>query len=147
TWSEDGEELAAGSIKNRPRGGATTRLRAAVGSNPSARAGTVPRAGPSGEAAPVTTTQLENWEVSLVGLVAVAVTNRSGSTPTPRTSVKAAMPLASVVTVAVPKNCSTSPKPDGLQTVLLKNSRLKVVAGVLVRVPTMVVLLPSEVAA
>src|SRR5262249_28032131 len=80
-------------------------------------------AGRSGAAVPVTTWQLENCEVLLLGSVAVAVTNWPVGTCTPRVTVKAIVPLALVVTTAVSRYFSPSPKPEGWQTALLKKSR------------------------
>ncbi len=54
-------------------------------------------------------------------------------------TVKLALPLASVVAVAVPRKVWPWPKPEGSAVVLEKKSRLKVVLGVLVSVPEIVV--------
>src|SRR5262249_54975733 len=112
----------------------------------SAAAIAVPSAAHPGPAVPVTTWQLENCEVLFLGSVAVAVTNWPAGTPTPRVTVKVAAPLALVVTIAEPRYFSPSPNPEGLQTWLLKNSRVKVMLGVLASVPCTVVLPPPEVA-
>ena len=53
---------------------------------------------------------------------------------------KLASALPFVVVVTKPMKFSPSPLPDGSQTALEKNSRVNVVAGVLLRLPATVVL-------
>ena len=89
----------------------------------------------------------ENSEVS-VGtvasrLVAVAVMNWFGGTAVGKGTVKITLPFPSVVTFIAPMKLSPSPCPDGWTAVLAKNSNVNVVLDVLLRVPSMVVLVAS----
>jgi len=100
--------------------------------------------------APVpTTVHGENSDVLCSGSVAVAVTNCPTGTVAETTiafaPVKSASPLASVVTVAEPRNASPSPYVDGSQAEFLKNSTVTLVFAVLSRLPSMVNVPPPVV--
>src|SRR5262249_584149 len=94
----------------------------------------------------LTVIALENCEVFDFGPVAVAVMNSPAGTGVVRVTEKLALPLASVVTVTVPRNCAPSPRPLGSRVGLANNSIWKVVLAVLFNVPVTVVLLALEVA-
>src|SRR6185295_8314236 len=87
--------------------------------------------------------QTENSDVLPLGSVAVAVTDLQ-PTFVGTVMVKLALPLASVATAAKPIKVSPSPWPEGSQAVFEKNSRLKIVRGVLLSVPTIVVVAPED---
>lgn len=89
----------------------------------------------------------ENSDVLLPGFVAVAVANCSGLATANAIGPNVTFPLASVATCAVPTGTSPSPNPDGSQTPLTKNSRVKVVLGVLARVPEKETIPPAKLAA
>src|SRR4029453_8502125 len=55
-----------------------------------------------------------------------------------------ASPIASVACMIAPSKVCPSPNPDGAQAELLKNSRRKVVISVLLNVPAIVSVIPSE---
>ena len=59
------------------------------------------------------------------------------------TTVKLALPLPSVVTLVKPRKVSPSPKPEGSQAELEKNSSTNWVLGVLLSVPSIVALPPT----
>src|SRR5260370_533280 len=99
-----------------------------------------------GAGGPTILTQLLKAEVLLLGSVAVAAMNWPGGTTTANVTVKLAVPWPLVVTVLDPRNCSPSPKPEGLLAGLAKNSSVKVVLGVLWSSPPTVVVLPFEIA-
>src|SRR5262249_57358541 len=75
--------------------------------------------------------------------VAVAVTKRPLATATGKVVVKLTLPAPSVVTWEAPRKVCPSPKPDGSSAALAKNSRRKLVLGVLLREPPMVVEPPA----
>src|SRR5439155_22164923 len=73
----------------------------------------------------------ENSELLPLGSVAVAVATKGGQIPSGgKVAEKRFVPVASVVTLAAPRNVSPSPKPLGSQRVLAKNSRRYVVFGI-----------------
>ena len=93
-----------------------------------------------------TTMHWENSEVSRFGPIAVAVMNWPCGTAVEKVTAKLAPPLSSVVTVVEPSGVWPSPKPEGSQAVLEKNSSSNCVLGVLSSVPWMVVPLSELVA-
>src|SRR5438105_2332756 len=88
----------------------------------------------------------ENSEVSLPGLVAVAVMNWPGVTEAGSVTLKVALPSAPVVAMVKPRKVWPSPKPEGSQVGLPKNSMRKVVLAVLLSVPWIVALVPPAAA-
>ena len=76
---------------------------------------------------------LENSEVLPEGSVAVIVTGRLNWPGNEKLMM--ALPAASVWMVRVPINCWPSPKPESSQSELEKNCSVKVVLGVLLKVP------------
>ena len=81
-----------------------------------------------------------NSEVLPAGSVAVAVTTLPAGSA--KALLKLALPLASVVALTAPRKVWPSPKPEGSQLGLEKNSILNVVLAWLFRVPC-TVLVPS----
>ena len=95
---------------------------------------------------PVTWTQPENSDVFPFGSVAVAVTTAPPATITGKVTVMLAVQVPLVVTIAKPRKVCPSPLPDESHAALEKNSILNVVLAVLLRLPSMVVLPPPELA-
>ncbi len=85
----------------------------------------------------------ENADVSLVGLVAVAVITWPTGTPAPKTTDVFPVPVEPVVIAVAPNNTSPSPNPDGSQAALLNTSMLKVVFGAADRLSQTVVVMPD----
>ena len=99
-----------------------------------------------GAGAAVAVTTWENSDVLPPGSVAVALTNCPTPTVTSRFAVKFASPLASVDTSMASINVLPSPNPLGSAMSLAKNSMRKVLFGVLLSEPVMVVV-PLKVVA
>ncbi len=93
----------------------------------------------AGAAAALTMTAAENSEVLPTPSVAVAVTTRPAETATLRETLKAALPLASVVALRKPRNCCPSAMPPAGSASLAKNSTRNVESGVVWSVPAMTV--------
>jgi len=92
----------------------------------------------------LTGTHGENSEVLLLlGLVAVAVTNWPASRMPEKVIRKLSLPLGPVVTVPTPMSRCPSPNPEGSQVSLAKNSIRKLVPGLLLSEPRMIVFPPG----
>ena len=83
----------------------------------------------------VTVRQPENSEVLLAGSVAVAVITCPAAVTPGRIARKRTFPPRFVVTAVEPRRVFPSPCPDGSQEAFEKNCNVKVVLGVLFRLP------------
>lgn len=90
--------------------------------------------------------QRANSEVLPFGSVAVAVMKLPEGIAIGKVTAKLATQPPFVVTVAEPMSISPSPKPEGSQAALEKNSIVNVMLGVLFSVPSMVVVPPALLA-
>ena len=90
--------------------------------------------------------QRANSEVLPFGSVAVAVMKLPEGIAIGKVTAKLARQPPFVVTVAEPMSISPSPKPEGSQAALEKNSIVNVMLGVLFSVPSMVVVPPALLA-
>jgi len=83
----------------------------------------------------VTVVQAENSDVSSEAFVAVAVMTLPGVTGTGKVAVNGVTQLAPLLIVIDPINTSPCPKPDASQIEFEKNSIVKLLFGVLSRLP------------
>jgi hypothetical protein len=92
----------------------------------------------------VTSEQAENSDVLFEGSVAVATTALPSVTPKGSDALIAALPLPSVVTLEKPIRVVPSPFPEPSQAALEKNSIRNVLFAVLLSVPRICVVTPTD---